>query len=242
MSHQLVEVQDLHFTWPDGTPGLRGVGLRVTRGEAVALVGANGAGKSTLLLHLCGALLPTRGSVRVGEVPVTPETLPLIRRAVGMVFQDPDDQLFLSTVQDDVAFGPGNLGLPPTEVTRRVDEALARVGALHLRDRPPWRLSGGEKRAVAIATVLSMSPDLLVMDEPSSHLDPRSRRALIGLLQGFTHTRLIATHDLDLALEVCSRTIVLGEGRVLADGRTGEILQDDALLAQSRLERPLRWQ
>ncbi|MFH1464447.1 MAG: ABC transporter ATP-binding protein [Pseudomonadota bacterium] len=242
MSHHLVETLDLHHAYPDGTPGLQGVTLRITHGEAVALVGANGAGKSTLLLHLCGALLPTRGSVRVGDVPVTPGTLTLVRRAVGMVFQDPDDQLFLSTVREDVAFGPRNLGLPSEEVERRVREALARVGAGHLVDRPPYRLSGGEKRAVAIATVLSMSPDILVMDEPSSHLDPRSRRAVIALLRGFEHTRIIATHDLDLALDVCPRAVVLGQGRVLADGATEEILKDDALLERSGLERPLRWQ
>ena len=242
MSHHLVETQDLHFTYPDGTPGLRGIDLRITHGEAVALVGANGAGKSTLLMHLCGAVLPSRGTVRVGDVPVTPGTLALVRRTVGMVFQDPDDQLFLSTVREDVAFGPRNLGLPPDEVARRVADALARVNASHLIDRPPHHLSGGEKRAVAIATVLSMSPDILVMDEPTSHLDPRSRRALIALLGGFEHTRIVATHDLDLALDLCPRTVVLGDGRVLADGPTADLLRDDALLARSGLERPLRWQ
>ena len=242
MSHHIVEIQDLRYRDPDGTPALQGISARVTHGEAVALVGANGAGKSTLLMHLNGGLLPTEGSVRVGEVPLTRDTLPLIRRAVGMVFQDPDDQLFMPRVFDDVAFAPRNLGLPREEVAARVARALATVDAAHLAERPPYRLSGGEKRAVAIATVLSMSPDILVMDEPSSHLDPRSRRGLIELLIGFEHTRIIATHDLDLALDVCERTLVLGEGRVLADGPTAEILRDDELLARSHLERPLRLQ
>ena len=159
-----------------------------------------------------------------------------------MVFHDPDDQLFMPTVFDDVAFGPLNLGLPPAEVEERVLAALAQVEAEHLRDRPPYKLSGGEKRAVAIASVLSMSPDILVMDEPTTGLDPRARRRLIELLRGFHHTKIIATHDLDLVLDLCERTIVLHEGRVVADGPTAEIFSDDALLALSHLEKPLRMQ
>jgi cobalt/nickel transport system ATP-binding protein len=159
-----------------------------------------------------------------------------------MVFQDPDDQLFMPTVFDDVAFGPLNLGLPPDEVEARVERALETVGAAHLRERPPYRLSGGEKRAVAIATVLSMSPDVLVLDEPTASLDPRSRRQLIALLAGFAHTKIIATHDLDFALELCGRTIVLQAGRVAADGPTAELLRDRALLEASHLELPIRLQ
>ena len=240
MSHHLVSVQDLKFDYPDGTPALDGVTFTIHHGESVALVGANGAGKSTILLHLAGMLFPTSGAVRVGDWPVTRSTLPHIRRSLGMVFQDPDDQLFMPTVEDDVAFGPMNLGLPEAEVAAQVTAALARVGATHLRRRPPHRLSGGEKRAAAIATVLAMGPSILVMDEPSSNLDPAARRALIGQLCGFEHTKIVASHDLELVLDVCQRTIVLGAGRVAADGPTSRVLSDDALLAEARLERPLR--
>ena len=239
MSHHIVEVTDLEFTYPDGTPALSGVSFRITHGESVALVGPNGAGKSTLLLHLNGVLTPQKGRVRIGDIPLTRETLPEIRKTVGMVFQDPDDQLFMPTVYEDVAFGPLNLGLPADEVDRRVREALERVGAWELRDRPPHRLSGGEKRAVAIATVLAMGPDILVMDEPSSNLDPRARRRLMELLASFEHTKIIATHDLDMALELCERTIVLHRGRITRDGPTLDVFTDDPLLERSGLERPL---
>ncbi|HTQ42773.1 MAG TPA: ABC transporter ATP-binding protein [Polyangiaceae bacterium] len=242
MSHHLVSVSDLRFAYPDGTPALQGVTFTLHHGESVGLVGANGAGKSTLLLHLAGVLVASHGAVRVGDVPVTPRTLPQVRRCVGTVFQDPDDQLFMPTVEEDVAFGPASLGLPQDEVEARIVAALERVGALHLRRRPPHRLSGGEKRAVAISTVLPMSPDVLVMDEPSSNLDPRARRRLIEQLRLFEHTKIIATHDLDLVLDVCARTIVLSGGRVVADGPTRELLADDAVLERSGLERPLRLQ
>lgn len=240
MSHHIVEVKDLRYTYPDGNAALHGVSFRITHGESVAVVGANGAGKSTLLLHLNGCLIPEAGSVRIGDFPLNKKTLHHVRRTVGMIFQDPDDQLFMPLVQDDVAFGPLNLGLPPEEVEQRVNDALATVGASHLKNRPPYRLSGGEKRSVAIASVLSMSPSILVMDEPTSNLDPRGRRQLINLLCTFHHTIIIATHDLDMVLDVCSRTIVLNEGRVLADGPTFDILADDDILDSSRLEKPLR--
>lgn len=239
MSHHIVEAQDLYFTYPDGTDVLRGISLRITHGESVAIVGANGAGKSTLLLHLNGYLTATRGVVRIGDSPILPESLKLARRAVGLVFQDPDDQLFMPTVFDDVAFGPLNMGLPPSEVHTRVKSALETVGAWHLQDRPPYRLSGGEKRSVAIASVLSMAPDILVMDEPSSNLDPRSRRGLIELLRGFTHTKIIATHDLDMVMDLCQRTLVIREGRIIADGPTTDIMLNEELLASSSLEKPL---
>lgn len=242
MSHHLVEVKDLEYVYPDGRRALDGVSFRITHGEAVGIVGANGAGKSTLLLHLTGILFPNAGSVRVGDWPVTKETLPQIRRSVGMIFQDPDDQLFMPTVGEDVAFGPLNLGLPVAEVEKRVIEALETVGALHLKDRPPYKLSGGEKKAAAIATVLSMAPDLLVMDEPSASLDPVSRRRLIAMLAGFKHTKIIATHDLDLILDLCERTIVLSEGKLLADGKTTKIFADKDLLHRGHLEKPLSMQ
>ena len=238
MSHHIVEVRNLHFAYPDGTDALKGVSFRITHGESVALVGANGAGKSTLLLHLNGYLTPTRGEVRIGDVPLTHATVVSARRAVGMVFQDPDDQLFMPTVFEDVAFGPLNAGLPTAEVERCVASALERVGMAHLRGRPPYKLSAGEKRAVAIATVLSMSPDILVMDEPSSHLDPRGRRRLIELLKSFKHTKIIATHDLELVVELCPRVIVLDGGTIVAEGQTIELLNDEALMREHGLERP----
>jgi cobalt/nickel transport system ATP-binding protein len=240
MSHHLVEAVKLGFRYPDGTPALSEVSFRITHGESVALVGANGAGKSTLLLLLTACLLPTEGRVQVGDWLVTRKTATEVRRAVGMVFQDPDDQLFMPTAFDDVAFGPRNLGLGPAEVEARTLEALRTVGAEHLRERPPYRLSGGEKRAVAIATVLSMSPQILVLDEPSTALDPRARRKLVGLLRGFAHTRIIATHDLDLVLDVCRRTLVLHDGRLVADGPTETVLRDPRVCELGGLETPLR--
>ncbi len=242
MSHHIVAVEGLRHTYADGTEALRGISFRITHGESVAVVGANGAGKSTLLLHLNGFLTPTAGTVRVGDFPLTRATLPEIRRTVGMVFQDPDDQLFMPTVFDDVAFGPFNLGLPREEVETRVVRALAVVGAEHLRDKPPYQLSAGEKRRVAIATVLSMSPDILVMDEPTTGLDPRARRGLMGLLRDFRHTKIFTSHDLDMVLELCERTIVLHEGVVKADGPTLDIFRDEALLAACNLEKPLSMQ
>jgi len=239
MSHHIVEVKDLHYTYPDGTAVLHGVSFRITHGETVGIIGANGAGKSTLLLHLNGCLTPQAGVVRIGDFPLTKKTIEQVRRTVGMVFQDPDDQLFMPVVHDDVAFGPLNLGLPPEDVEERVENALATVGALHLKDRPPYRLSGGEKRAVSIATVLSMSPSILVMDEPTANLDPKARRRLIELLKTFTHTVIVATHDLDMVLDLCTRTIVLKDGRVVADGPSPDVLRNEELLDASSLEKPL---
>ena len=240
MSHHIVEARDLYFTYPDGTVGLDGVSFRISHGESVALVGENGAGKSTVLLHLNGYLTAYQGTVRIGDYALTPRNLNAVRRSVGMVFQNPDDQLFMPTVFDDVAFGPLNLGLARDEVERAVSRALATVGVAHLAKRPPYKLSQGEKRSVSIATVLVMSPDILVMDEPTSSLDPRSRRRLIELLKTFRHTKIIATHDLDMALDLCERTIILHEGRVAADGPTRKLFQDEALLQRCSLEKPLR--
>jgi cobalt/nickel transport system ATP-binding protein len=238
MSHHIVEVKDLFHSYPDGTESLKGVSFRIEHGCSVAVVGANGAGKSTLLLHLNGYLPATSGSIRIGDATLTPETVANARRAVGMVFQNPDDQLFMPTVIEDVAFGPINAGLPDGDIKLLTTSALDRVGMSHLRDRPPYRLSAGEKRAVAIATVLAMSPDILVMDEPSSNLDPRGRRRLISLLQSFEHTKIIATHDLELVVEVCSRVIVMDSGRIVADGPTRDILNDEALMLAHGLECP----
>lgn len=238
MNNLAVQVRDLSFAYADGTEALKSVCFDITQGSAVALVGANGAGKSTLLLHLNGCLLPAGGQVRVGDIVVTPQTVAQARRAVGMVFQNPDDQLFMPTVEEDVAFGPLNSGLSGEPLKVRIAAALTQAGVEHLRHRPPYRLSAGEKRSVAIATVLAMDPDVLVMDEPSSNLDPRSRRRLIELLRSFPHTRIIASHDLELVVEVCDRSIVLGGGRVVADGPTRQVLNDEALMLAHGLERP----
>lgn len=242
MSHHIVEVSDLRHVYPDGTEALRGVSFRITHGESVAIIGANGAGKSTLLLHLNGQLVPADGTVRIGDFPLTRKTLPEVRRTVGMVFQNPDDQLFMPTVYDDVAFGPLNLGLSREEADRRVRDALAQVGAAHVINKAPYHLSGGEKKRVAIATVLSMSPDILVMDEPTSGLDPCARRQLMHLLREFSHTKIFTSHDLDMVLDLCERAIVLHEGKVMADGSPAAIFSDDRLLAECRLEKPLSMQ
>jgi len=242
VSHHIVEVKDLVYSYPDATPALDGVTFRITHGESVGIVGANGAGKSTLLMHLTGCLFPGAGSVYIGDHVLTRQNLAQVRGRVGMIFQDPDDQLFMPTVYDDVAFGPLNQCVPPSEIDALVAKALKTVGALHLKHRPPYKLSGGEKRRVAIATVLAMSPDILIMDEPSTGLDPRSRRQLIELLKTFEHTKIIATHDLDLVLDLCERTIILHQGKVAADGPTQEIFDDERLLLDNNLEKPLRMQ
>lgn len=238
MNHYVVEADKLGYAYPDGTQALRGISFRVPQGEAVALVGENGAGKSTLLGHFTGCLLPSSGSLSVCGIRLEEKNLCAVRRAVGMVFQNPDDQLFMPTVFEDVAFGLRNLGLPEGELEKKAMGALGTVGAAHLRARPPYRLSQGEKRAAAIAGVLAMEPDILVMDEPTSNLDPLSRRRLIGLLKTFGHTMVIATHDLDFALELCPRTIVIHGGGITADGPSREVFGDEALLAKSSLERP----
>lgn len=242
MSHHIVEVNNLRHMYSDGTVALQGVSFRIHHGESVAVIGANGAGKSTLLQHLNGYLEATGGYIRIGDSPLSKNTLSDIRRTVGMVFQNPDDQLFMPTVSEDVAFGPLNLGLRGEHLEKRVADSLDQVGAGHLRDKPPYRLSGGEKKRVAIATVLAMSPDILVLDEPTSGLDSFARRQLMGLLRKFCHTKIFTSHDLDMVLELCERTIVLHEGLIMADGPTMDIFGNDELLAACRLEKPLSMQ
>lgn len=242
MSHHIVEVKNLRHVYPDGTIALNNVSFLITHGESVAIIGANGAGKSTLIQHLNGYLEPTAGSIHIGHTPLSKGTLPNIRRTVGMVFQDPDDQLFMPTVFEDVAFGLYNLGFSTADVEQRVAEVLEQVGTAQLSEKPPYNLSGGEKKRVAIATVLAMSPDILVMDEPTSGLDPFARRQLMALLKEFRHTRIFTSHDLDMVLELCPRTIVLHDGSIVADGPTGKIFQDEALLAAYRLEKPFSMQ
>lgn len=226
MSHHYIRFSNVHFSYSGGYEALRGISFLATHGEKVALIGLNGAGKSTVLNLCCGLLMATEGEVNVGDVPVQKSTLPLVRQSVGIVFQNPDDQLFMSTVEEDVAFGPINMGLPLSEVDRRVGKALEDVDMSPYRTRPPFQLSGGQKRRVAIATVLSMEPSILVMDEPTSDLDTLARRQLIDLLKTFGHTCLIATHDLDLARELCPRAIWIDSGRVVADGPTAEVIRD----------------
>lgn len=242
MSHHIVEAKSVNFDYPDGTPALRDVSFRIEHGEAVGIVGANGAGKSTLLLHLNGCLLAKSGHVRIGDFTVAPSSLSKIRQSVGTIFQDPNDQLFMPTVEEDVAFGPLNMSLPKDDIERLVSSALEAAGIPHLRTRPSYKLSCGEKRAAAIATVLSMSPDILVMDEPTSGLDPAARRRLIGILKQFKHTKIIASHDLDMIMDVCSRVIVMSKGKVIADGPTNAVLRNNDILAKSDLELPFRLQ
>ena len=238
MSHHYLRFDDVHYRYPNGYEALCGVSFRITHGEKVALVGANGAGKSTLLLHTNGLLMPSQGEVVMGGITLTRRTLPLVRQSVGLVFQDSDNQLFMPTVEEDVAFGPANMRLEPEEIRRRVTEALDAVGALDLREASPFRLSGGQKKRVAIATVLAMEPSVLVMDEPTSNLDPRARRQIIDLIRRFSHTTLIATHDMEMVLDLCDRTIVMKEGRIVADGSTRHVFGDLALLEECGLEQP----
>lgn len=238
MSHHKIEVRDLVYSYPDGHKAVNNMNFCIRHGESVGIVGANGAGKSTLLMLLMGVLFPDGGEVLVGDVHVTPRTLPMIRQRLGMVFQDPDDQLFMTTVYDDVAFGPRNYRLDEKEVDSRVTQALEMVGIAHLKDRAPFKLSGGEKRAAAIAAVLSMQPDVLIMDEPTSALDPKSRRRVMELLKGFAHTKIITSHDLDMVSEICGRTIVVKAGGIAADGATAELLSDAGLMDSCGLEVP----
>jgi cobalt/nickel transport system ATP-binding protein len=238
-----IELLHLSFHFEDGTQAFRDVSFHVAEGECVALIGPNGAGKSTLLLHLIGILPePGRGHGE-GEVRLFGErldhaTVKTARRDLGLLFQDPDDQLFCPTVGEDVAFGPKQLGLGADALRRRVADSLAQVGLVGFEPRLPHRLSGGEKKRVGLAGLLACEPKAIVFDEPTSGLDPRARRQLIGVLQRLRATRLLATHDLALVAETCSRTVVLDSGQVVADGPTRQLLRDDALMHAHGLERP----
>jgi cobalt transport protein ATP-binding subunit len=233
-----IEIEHLHFAYPDGYEALRGIDLRIARGEKVALVGPNGAGKSTLMLHLNGVHTPSHGTVRIGGTTVDRSTVKRIRAEVGLVFQDPDDQLFSPTVFEDVAFGPIHLGRPADEVHQRVERALAAVGMTGAERRMPHRLSIGQRKRVALATVLSMDPSVLVFDEPSAGLDPRGRRELIELLRDLDQTMLVSTHDMRLVAEVFPRVIVMDDGAIVGDGPTATVLGDEAFLHAHGLERP----
>ncbi|MGI8665308.1 MAG: energy-coupling factor ABC transporter ATP-binding protein [Jatrophihabitans sp.] len=233
-----IEVRELSFDYPDGRQALTKVNLTVHRGERVALLGPNGAGKTSLVLQLNGVLSPDSGSIRIGGTELTAKTMPEIRRRVGVVFQDPDDQLFTPTVGRDVAFGPAHLGLQGEELAERVLEALSYVGLADAIDRPPNRLSVGERRRAAVATVLAMHPEVLVLDEPTSNLDPAGRRELVDLIKQLGMTTLVVTHDLPFALELCPRSVVLHHGQIVADGPTRELLANGGFMSAHRLELP----
>jgi len=234
-----VVVEGLRFRFPGTTEAvLDGLSLRVDAGERVAVLGANGSGKTTFVRHLNGLHELQEGRIEVDGRPMERAHLAEIRRAVGLGFQDPDDQLFMTTVRDDVAFGPANLGLRGDELAARVGEALRAVGAEALADRAPHHLSGGEKRRVALATILAMRPGVLALDEPTSGLDPLGRRELAELLAGLGATQLVVTHDLPFALATCPRSVIVDRGTVVADGPTRDLLADEARLHRHRLELP----
>jgi len=239
--HHTIDVRNLHYVYGDGTKALDGVDLFIAPGEKVALVGPNGSGKSTLILHLNGILMG-EGEVRVCGQSVQPDTLGKVRAAVGLVFQDPDDQLFSQSVFDDVAFGPIYMGCDLNQVHGRVDRALQAVGMGTSAERVPHHLSQGEKKRVAIATVIAMDPEILVLDEPSAGLDPRSRRELIELLDELPQTMLIASHDMPLVAEIFPRMIVIDQGRIVADGSTDEMMENAELLKAHGLETPYRFE
>ncbi len=232
-----IAIRGLRYTYPDGTEALREVDLSVGEGERVALIGPNGAGKTTLLLHLNG-LLRGEGKIEILGVPLEKRTLPQIRRQVGLLFQDPDSQLFMARVFDDVAFGPINLGLPEREVSARVAEALRLVGMESFADREPHRLSTGEKKKIALAAVLSMRPEILALDEPTSNLDPRGRREILGIIRELEATVIVATHDLEFVIELCERAVLMDAGKVVADGPVREVLSNSELMYAHGLEVP----
>jgi len=235
-------IEDLAFAYPDGNQALFGVNLKVKRGERVALLGPNGAGKTTLILHLNGILNSGHGRVFVADKLVDTKDkdgLKQIRSKIGIVFQDPDDQLFMPTVGQDVAFGPYNMGARDGELEKIVNEALSLVGMLEYKDRPPHHLSFGQRRRVAVASVLAMKPEILVLDEPSSNLDPASRRELADILRSLEITMIMVTHDLPYAYELCERSLILSGGVIESDGKTKDILMDVELLKKHRLEMPV---
>lgn len=231
----MLNIQDLSVTYPDGTEALRHVSLKLSPGETCGLIGGNGAGKTTLLMALVG-LVQSQGSVQVGDTVLTAKTLTALRQRVGMVFQNPDDQLFLPTVFQNVAFGLQNMGLPEAQVEEKSQRTLELLGISALRDRQAQRLSGGEKRMAALATVLAMEPKLLLLDEPTAFLDPRARRRLITVMQKLPQTMLVATHDLTFALETCQRCVVLTQGTLFADGDSRELLFDEKTMEAGGVE------
>lgn len=238
MNHITVDVENLSFGYEKGSRILSEISLHAAPSDSIGLIGANGVGKSTFLKLLVGLYLEFEGTIRIGDLPVEKSTLSEIRSKIGYVFQDSDSQLFMSTACEDIAFAPRNYGLPESEVQSRVDQALRLTGIEHLREKQIYKMSGGEKKLVSIATILSMTPDIILMDEPSIALDPRNRRNLIHILNTFEHLKIIASHDLDLILDTCERTILMSDGRIIRDGATKEILTDKELLEANGLELP----
>lgn len=235
MSHIHIDVNNVFFAYDKDRPVLEDISFHAGENDSIGIIGANGAGKSTLLKLMTGLYTDFKGSIRIEEIPVQKGTLRHIREKIGYVFQDSDSQLFMSTVREDVAFAPSNYGLPKEEVDKRVNDALSMVNALHLADRPIYKLSGGEKKLVSIATILSMTPDIILMDEPSVALDPKNRRNLISILNEFKHLKIIASHDLDFISKTCERTILMSDGRLVCDGKTNEIIKNEQLLLNNGL-------
>lgn len=238
MSYIHIDVEKLSFGYDKGTEILSQITLHAAGTESIGIIGANGVGKSTFLKLLVGLHLGFQGSVRIEDIPVEKGTLPLIRSKIGYVFQDSDSQLFMNTAYEDVAFAPRNYGLPENEVQKRVDQALRQTGIEHLKNKQIYKMSGGEKKLVSIATILSMTPDIILMDEPSIALDPKNRRNLINILNSFAHLKIIASHDLDMILDTCERTILMADGKIICDGPTKEILTNKGLLEANGLELP----
>ena len=238
MSHIHIDVENVSFGYEKGTEILSRISLHARETDSIGLIGANGVGKSTFLKLLVGLHLDFEGSIRIEEIPVEKSTLSQIRSKIGYVFQDSDSQLFMTTAYEDIAFAPRNYGLPESEVQRRVEQALQLTGIEHLRDKQIYKMSGGEKKLVSIATILSMTPDIILMDEPSIALDPRNRRNLIHILNSFHHLKIIASHDLDLILDTCERTVLMADGKIICDGLTKDILTDKELLEANGLELP----
>lgn len=232
-------IENLCFIYPDKFQALNNINIRLDKGDSLGIVGSNGAGKSTLLLQLCGILMPSQGSISIEGMSMTKENLGKIRRLLGFVFQNPENQLFTTSIYEDVAFGPKNYGLNKEEVENKTISALKKVGIEHLKNRPPYRLSGGQQNLAAIATAIAMEPSILIMDEPTAALDPKARRRLINILNNFEYTKIIASHDLDMILDTCNKTIVLKEGTIVESGYTKDILLNKELMEKSNLELPL---
>lgn len=242
MTSSLIEVKDTGYIYPDGHEALNRITFSVTRNETLGIIGPNGAGKSTLLHLLLGILTLREGEILIDGMIINKKNLSSVRKKTALLFQDPDDQLFCPTVRDDVSFGPVNMGLNKEEIKTCVGQAMDAAGVSHLADRPPYTLSGGEKKAAALASILSMQPEILLMDETSANLDPRSRKRLIRIINALSQTKIIVSHDLDFIWETCSRVIILNKGSITAEGGAGEILSDKFLLEQNELELPLRLQ
>ena len=236
-----LEIKDLYYSYPDGHSALNGVNLSLAQGERVALIGANGSGKSTLLLHIAGALAAQKGGILLNNKLINSKNLGELRKVTGLIFQEPDDQLFMPSVLEDVCFGLIANNIKQDEAEERALKVLDDLNISHLASRPPHRLSGGEKRMAALAGILVMQPEFLILDEPSAALDPKARRLVINTLNKLNQTILLATHDLDMALDVCERAIILNNGQVSASGKLPELLQDEKLLIQNGLELPLRY-